>query len=263
MERPKAKRPKAEGVTKRSVLTTLTMQIIPAIDLINGKCVRLSQGDYNRKTVYNEDPVDQAKQFADAGLKRIHVVDLDGARGGGIVNHKVLEAIAGATSLQIDWGGGMKSDEDLRIAFESGAYQVTGGTIAVKQPEVFLGWLDRFGPEKIILGSDAKHGKIAVSGWEESSDLGVYDFITDYVGKGLRYTICTDVSKDGMLAGTSVGMYERIIAENPDLKLIASGGVATTADLDAVRDIGCYGVIVGKAFYEGRISLKELVGYQS
>ena len=239
------------------------MQIIPAIDLIDGKCVRLTQGDYGKKTIYNEDPVAVAKAFDGAGLKRIHVVDLDGARGGGIVNHKVLEGIASSTTLQIDWGGGMKSDEDLRIAFESGAHQVTGGTIAVKQPEVFLGWLDKFGAEKIILGSDSKGGKIAVSGWEESSERGVYDFIADYVSKGLRYTICTDVAKDGMLGGTSVAMYERIIAENAELNLIASGGVATTADLGAVQRIGCYGVIVGKAFYEGRISLEELVSYQN
>ena len=239
------------------------MQIIPAIDLIDGKCVRLSQGDYSRKTVYNEDPLAQAREFEAAGLKKIHVVDLDGARGGGIVNHKVLERIAGGTNLEIDWGGGMKSDEDLRIAFASGAHQVTGGTIAVKNPDIFMGWIEEHGPEKIILGSDAKNEMIAVSGWEESSDRGVYDFIHHYVERGLRYSICTDVSKDGMLAGTSVGMYERIIRENPNLQLIASGGVATTADLDAVRDIGCYGVIVGKAFYEGRISLEELVGYQS
>ncbi|NJC27398.1 1-(5-phosphoribosyl)-5-[(5-phosphoribosylamino)methylideneamino]imidazole-4-carboxamide isomerase [Neolewinella antarctica] len=238
------------------------MQIIPAIDLIDGKCVRLTQGDYGRKTVYNEDPLAQAREFEAAGLKKIHVVDLDGARGGGIVNQKVLERIASGTNLEIDWGGGMKSDEDLRIAFESGASQVTGGTIAVKNPDVFMGWIERYGADKIILGSDAKHGKIAVSGWEESSELGVYEFITNYVAKGLRYTICTDVSKDGMLAGTSVEMYARIIKENPELKLIASGGVATTEDLDAVRDMGCYGVIVGKAFYEGRISLEELVSYQ-
>ncbi|OAV43196.1 1-(5-phosphoribosyl)-5-[(5-phosphoribosylamino)methylideneamino]imidazole-4-carboxamide isomerase [Lewinella sp. 4G2] len=238
------------------------MYIIPAIDLIDGKCVRLSQGDYSRKTVYNEDPLAQAKEFEAAGLTKIHVVDLDGARGGGIVNHKVLERIAGHTNLEIDWGGGMKSDEDLRIAFASGAHQVTGGTIAVKDPDVFMGWIERYGPEKIILGSDAKNGKIAVSGWEESSDLGVYDFIRHYVEQGLRYTICTDVSKDGMLAGTSEAMYRQIIAENPRVNLIASGGVATTADLDAVQSLGCYGVIVGKAFYEGRISLEELVGYQ-
>ena len=239
------------------------MHIIPAIDLIDGKCVRLSQGDYERKTVYNEDPVAVAREFDAAGLRKIHVVDLDGARGGGIVNHRILEKITAATNLEVDWGGGMKSDEDLHIAFESGAHQVTGGTIAVKQPEVFMGWIERYGAEKIILGSDSKDGRIAVAGWEESSDREVYDFIRHYVERGLTYSICTDVSKDGMLAGTSVDMYERIIRENPTLQLIASGGVATTSDLDAVRDIGCYGVIVGKAFYEGRISLEELVRYQS
>ena len=238
------------------------MHIIPAIDLIDGKCVRLSQGDYERKTVYNEDPVAVAREFDAAGLQKIHVVDLDGARGGGIVNHRILEKITAATSLEVDWGGGMKSDEDLHIAFESGAHQVTGGTIAVKQPEVFMGWIERYGAEKIILGSDSKDGRIAVAGWEESSEREVYDFITEYVNKGLRYTICTDVAKDGMLGGTSVTMYERILAENPTLHLIASGGVASTDDLRAVRDIGCYGVIVGKAFYEGRIRLDELVNFQ-
>lgn len=238
------------------------MHIIPAIDLIDGKCVRLTQGDYAQKTIYNEDPLAVAREFEAAGLSRLHVVDLDGARGGGIVNHKVLERIAGGTSLHIDWGGGMKSDEDLRIAFESGAAQVTGGTIAVKQPEVFLGWLERFGAEKIILGTDVHGDKIAVSGWEEASDRELFEFLADYVAKGVRYTICTDVSKDGLLQGTARELYGRIRREQPGVQLIASGGVTDTSDLDALAAIDCFGVIVGKAIYEGRISLETLRSYE-
>ncbi|PHI18345.1 1-(5-phosphoribosyl)-5-[(5-phosphoribosylamino)methylideneamino]imidazole-4-carboxamide isomerase [Lewinellaceae bacterium SD302] len=237
------------------------MYIIPAIDLIEGKAVRLTQGDYSRKKVYNENPLEVAKQFADAGIRKLHVVDLDGARGGGIVNHKVLESIAGGTDLEIDWGGGMKSDNDLRIAFESGAHQVTGGTIAVKQPEIFLGWLERFGAEKIILGTDVKGDKIAVSGWEEASDRELFEFLADYVAKGVRYTICTDVSKDGLLQGTARELYGRIRQEQPEVKLIASGGVTDMNDVKALAALDCYGVIIGKAIYEGRISLKELVDF--
>lgn len=238
------------------------MHIIPAIDLIDGKCVRLTQGDYAQKTVYNEDPLAVAQAFAAAGLKKLHVVDLDGARGGGIVNHRVLEKIAAGTSLEIDWGGGIKSDEDLRIAFESGAHQVTGGTIAVKQPEVFLGWLERYGPEKIILGTDVRGDKIAVSGWEEASDRELFEFLANYVAHGVRYTICTDVSKDGLLQGTARALYARIRREQPAVQLIASGGVTDTDDLDALAALDCYGVIVGKAIYEGRISLETLLTYQ-
>jgi phosphoribosylformimino-5-aminoimidazole carboxamide ribotide isomerase len=237
------------------------MHIIPAIDLIDGKCVRLTQGDYDQKTVYHEDPLAVAREFEQAGIRRLHVVDLDGARGGGIVNHRVLERIAGSTDLHIDWGGGMKSDEDLRIAFESGAAQVTGGTIAVKQPEVFLGWLQRYGAERIILGTDVRGDKIAVSGWGEASDRELFEFLADYVARGVRYTICTDVSKDGLLQGTARELYARIRREQPEVKLIASGGVTTTDDLDALAELDCYGVIVGKAIYEGRISLGELSAY--
>lgn len=234
------------------------MHVIPAIDLIDGKAVRLTQGDYDRKTVYNEDPVEVARAFAGAGLRRLHVVDLDGARGGGIVNHRVLERIVAATDLHVDWGGGMKSDEDLRIAFEAGAAQVTGGTIAVKQPAVFLDWLERYGPERIILGTDVRGDRIAVSGWAEASDRELFEFLADYVKKGVRYTICTDVSKDGLLQGTARELYARIRREQPEVRLIASGGVTTTADLDALAELDCFGAIVGKAIYEGRISLKEL-----
>jgi phosphoribosylformimino-5-aminoimidazole carboxamide ribotide isomerase len=235
------------------------MFIIPAIDLIDGKCVRLTQGDYAQKKIYNENPLEVAKEFADAGIQKLHVVDLDGARGGGIINHKVLERIAGGTDLEIDWGGGMKSDDDLRIAFESGASQVTGGTIAVKKPEVFLSWLERYGADKIILGTDVRGDKIAVSGWEEASDRELFEFLADYVAKGVRYTICTDVSKDGLLQGTARELYARIRKEQPTVNLIASGGVTDMSDVIALRELDCYGVIIGKAIYEGRISLQELM----
>jgi phosphoribosylformimino-5-aminoimidazole carboxamide ribotide isomerase len=237
------------------------MHIIPAIDLIDGKAVRLTQGDYSRKKVYNEDPLEVAKQFADAGIEKLHVVDLDGARGGGIVNHHVLERIARHTELEIDWGGGMKSDEDLRIAFECGANQVTGGTIAVKQPEVFLGWLEKYGAEKIILGTDVRGDKIAVSGWEEASDRELFEFLADYVDRGILYTICTDVSKDGLLQGTARALYARIRKEQPEVKLIASGGVTDMDDVAALAALDCYGAIIGKAIYEGRITLAQLLAF--
>ncbi len=238
------------------------MYILPAIDLIDGKCVRLTQGDYAQKTVYNEDPVAVAKEFEACGLQKLHVVDLDGARGGGIVNHRILERIASQTKLQIDWGGGMKSDEDLRIAFESGAHQVTGGTIAVKKPEIFLAWLEKYGAERIILGTDVRGDKIAVSGWEEASDRELFEFLADYVARGVRYTICTDVSKDGLLQGTARALYGRIRREQPGVKLIASGGVTDMDDVEALAALDCYGVIIGKAIYEGRIGLEALGNFQ-
>ncbi|MEM7573622.1 MAG: 1-(5-phosphoribosyl)-5-[(5-phosphoribosylamino)methylideneamino]imidazole-4-carboxamide isomerase [Bacteroidota bacterium] len=239
------------------------MLIIPAIDIIDGQCVRLTQGDYAQKKVYNEDPVEVAKAFEAAGLTQLHVVDLDGARGGGIVNYKVLERIASNTQLHIDWGGGMKTDDDLRIAFESGAQQVTGGTIAVKQPEVFLNWLERYGVERIILGADVRGQYIAVSGWEESSERELFEFLADYVARGVRYTICTDVAKDGLLQGTARELYAQIREAQPALKLIASGGVTDVADLEDLRKSKCYGAIVGKAIYEGRISLSTLADFSS
>jgi phosphoribosylformimino-5-aminoimidazole carboxamide ribotide isomerase len=237
------------------------MHLIPAIDLIDGKCVRLTQGDYAQKKVYNEDPLAVAREFAAAGLRRLHLVDLDGARAGHIVNHRVLERIASGTELRIDFGGGLKSDEDLRIAFESGAAQVTGGTIAVKDPATFLGWLETYGPERIILGSDVRDGQIAVSGWQEASNRELMDFLADYRQHGIRYTICTEVSKDGLLAGPATELYRRIRERFPDLQLIASGGVTTLDDLTALRDLGCYGAIIGKAIYEGRITLAELADF--
>ena len=234
------------------------MHPIPAIDIIEGKCVRLTQGDYDRKKVYNEDPLEVAKAYEAHGLQRLHLVDLDGAKAKQIVNYKVLETLATKTSLHIDFGGGLKSDEDLRVAFDSGAKQVTGGTIAVKQPAVFEAWLQRFGAERIILGSDVKDGKIAVSGWQEQSEQELFPFLEGYIAKGVRYTICTDVSKDGLLEGTALSLYKDIRSEFTDLQLIASGGISSLDELDELRAIGCFGAIIGKAIYENKISLQEL-----
>lgn len=234
------------------------MHPIPAIDIIEGKCVRLTQGDYDRKKVYNEDPLEVAKAYEAHGLQRLHLVDLDGAKAKQIVNYKVLETLATKTNLHIDFGGGLKSDEDLRVAFESGAKQVTGGTIAVKQPAVFEAWLQRFGAEQIILGSDVKDGKIAVSGWQEQSEQELFPFLEDYISKGVQYTICTDVSKDGLLEGTALSLYKDIRSEFTDLQLIASGGITSLDELDELRAIGCFGAIIGKAIYENKIALQEL-----
>ena len=234
------------------------MRMIPAIDIIEGKCVRLTKGDYSTKKVYNENPLEIAKQFEDAGIQYLHVVDLDGAKASHIVNYRTLEQIAAKTSLKIDFGGGLKSNEDLHIAFESGASQITGGSIAVKNPTIFINWIDKYGSDKIILGADCNDEKIAISGWQEESDLEVIPFIQDYQTKGIQYVICTDISKDGMLEGPSFNLYERIVAECYDIKLIASGGISTYDELPKLKEIGCEGVIIGKAIYENRISLKQL-----
>ncbi|MCH2032774.1 MAG: 1-(5-phosphoribosyl)-5-[(5-phosphoribosylamino)methylideneamino]imidazole-4-carboxamide isomerase [Tenacibaculum sp.] len=233
------------------------MRIIPAIDIIEGKCVRLTKGDYNTKKIYNENPLEVAKQFEDAGIEYLHVVDLDGAKSKHIVNHKVLEQIASKTNLKIDFGGGLKSDEDAKIAFESGANQITGGSIAVKNPDIFINWLKNYGSERIILGADCKNRKVATHGWMETSVVDVVEFITDYEEIGVEYVICTDVAKDGMLEGTSNELYKEIL-ETTKVKLIASGGVSNLDDLFKVQELGCEGVIVGKAIYENKISLKEL-----
>lgn len=233
------------------------MRIIPAIDLIDGKCVRLSQGDYTTQKVYSENPLEMAKQFEGAGVQFLHLVDLDGAKSGSIVNHKVLEQIATKTSLKVDFGGGLKSTKDAKIAFESGANQITGGSIAVKNPTVFLEWLTEFGTDKIILGADCKNRKIATNGWYESSKLDVKDFIAEFLTKGISYVISTDIEMDGMLNGPSFELYDELVQLN-NLKLIASGGVATVDDLIRLKAQGCEGAIVGKAFYEGRITLKQL-----
>ena len=234
------------------------MYIIPAIDIIDGKCVRLTQGDYAQMKVYDQNPLDVAKRFEDAGIKRLHLVDLDGAKAKHIVNYKVLEKIASNTALHIDFGGGLKSDEDLHVAFESGAQQITGGTIAVKNAELFTQWINKYGAEKIILGSDFKDKFIAVDGWQEKSDLELFPFLENYISKGIVYSICTDVSKDGLLEGSSVAIYKDIISEFSDLKLIASGGVKNISEVEKLREIGCYGAIIGKAIYEGKITLKEI-----
>ena len=234
------------------------IEIIPAIDIIDAKCVRLSQGDYAQKKVYNENPLEVAKEFEDNGIKRLHLVDLDGAKSNRIVNYKVLETIATHTNLTIDFGGGLKTDDDLRIAFESGASMVTGGSIAVKNREMFLSWLKKYSSEKIILGADAKHEQIAVSGWQEGTSLNLFDFLKDYVAEGVSKIICTDISKDGMLQGSNVDLYVKIKKQFPELYVIASGGISSIDDILRLNEQGIDGVITGKAIYEGKISLKEL-----
>lgn len=234
------------------------IQIIPAIDLIEGKCVRLTQGDYGQKKIYNENPLEVALQFEDAGLKRLHLVDLDGAKAKKVVNWKVLEKVAARTTLHIDFGGGVQSDDDLRVVFESGAKQVTGGSVAVKQPDLFESWLKTYGGEKIILGADAKKEKIAVSGWEEGTGLWVYDFVEEYVEKGVKYTISTDVAKDGLLQGPSFDLYKNLQEKCPDLNIIASGGISGIEDVEKLAEMNIYGVIIGKAIYENRIALPDL-----
>lgn len=236
----------------------MSIEIIPAIDIIGGKCVRLSQGDYSRKTIYNEDPLEVAKMFESNGITRLHLVDLDGAKAHHIVNYKVLERIANNTNLIIDFGGGLKSDRDLEIAFESGAAMITGGSIAVKSPETMTSWIENFGSERIILGADVTNKKIAVAGWTEDSGLDIFDFIQGWQEKGIDKVISTDISKDGMLSGPSIVLYQEIIKRNPDIYLIASGGVGSLQDILDLEEIGIPAVIVGKAIYEGRISQEEI-----
>ena len=238
------------------------MRIIPAIDIIDGKCVRLTKGDYSTKKVYNENPLEVAKMFQDSGIEYLHLVDLDGAKAKHIVNYKILETLATQTSLKIDFGGGLKSNDDLRIAFESGAQQVTGGSIAVKNPNLFESWINHYGFEKIILGADCIHGKIAIQGWQEKSSLEVLSFIDAYTKKGIKNVICTDISKDGMLQGPAFVLYKTILNQNPDLNLIASGGVSDFEELPKLKALGCEGVIIGKAIYEGKITLKALEQFQ-
>ena len=237
------------------------MRIIPAIDIIEGKCVRLSKGDYDTKKIYNENPLEVAKSFEAHGIEYLHLVDLDGAKSSQIVNYKVLEQIASKTNLKIDFGGGLKSDADLKIAFESGANQITGGSIAIKQTEVFKSWIQQYGADKIILGADAMNEKVAISGWLEESKEEVIPFIQSYQKEGIQYVICTDISKDGMLEGPSFELYQRILEQTKDLKLIASGGISTFDELPKLAELGCEGTIIGKAIYEGRITLKQLENY--
>lgn len=237
------------------------IQLIPAIDIIDGKCVRLSQGDYDSKKVYNENPVEVAKELEAHGIRRLHVVDLDGAASNHVVNYRTLKQIATQTSLTVDFGGGVKSDEDLMIAFENGARMVTGGSIAVKNPELFCRWLQKYGSEKIILGADVKEHKIAVNGWKDESTCELFPFLKGYVEKGIRKVICTDISCDGMLQGPSTDLYKEILEQHPDLFLIASGGVSCAEDIRTLDAAGVPAVIFGKALYEGRITFKELESF--
>lgn len=237
------------------------IRIIPAIDIIDGKCVRLSEGDFDRKKVYDQDPVNVAQRFEEAGVSHLHLVDLDGARQKKIVNWAVLENIASKTDLQIDFGGGVQSDQDLRTAFDCGAQQITAGSIAVKEESVVLQWLEEYGSEKIILGADSKEGKIAVSGWTEITVLNLHRFLSKYVDRGIRYAVCTDVTKDGLLQGTNLNMYRAIKQKLPHLFLIASGGVTQIDEIESLDRIGVNGVIIGKALYEGQIELSQLKDY--
>lgn len=237
------------------------IRIIPAIDIIDGKCVRLSKGNFKTKIIYNDNPLDVAKSFEDHGIEYLHLVDLDGAKSSRIINYKVLEEIATKTTLKIDFGGGLKSDEDLKIAFECGANQITGGSIAAKKPNVFLSWIEKFGTDKIILGADVNNEKIAISGWLEESQEDLIPFIQNYKSLGIQYVICTDINKDGMLEGPSFDLYRKIISQTNDLKLIASGGISEFDEIPKLAELGCEGVIIGKAIYEDRISLKQLENY--
>jgi phosphoribosylformimino-5-aminoimidazole carboxamide ribotide isomerase len=234
------------------------MEIIPAIDIIDGKCVRLTQGDYAQKKIYNEHPLEVAKQFEDAGLRRLHLVDLDGAKAGQVKNWKVLETLAGKTSLVIDFGGGIKKEEDVNIVFNSGAALATVGSIAVKNEEELLRWFHVFGADKFLLGADVKNEKIAIAGWIETTDIWIYDFIEKYIQHGVKQLFCTDVSKDGKLEGPATELYKSITGKFPELHFIASGGVSGMQDLDALRQAGCKGVIIGKAIYEGRLRIGDL-----
>jgi len=234
------------------------IEIIPAIDVLDGKCVRLSQGDYDQKKVYDEDPLEVAKRFEDHGLHRLHLVDLDGARANRVINYRVLERIASRTSLIIDFGGGLKSDYDLQIAFDNGAQMVTGGSVAVKNPAVFQRWIDKFGGTSIILGADCRNNRIAIDGWTENTEEDVFSFIENWRKQGILKVICTDISKDGTLEGPNVELYRKIREQDPEIHLIASGGTACLEDIDRLEEAHIPGVIIGKAIYEGRIDIKEL-----
>ncbi|HTF29530.1 MAG TPA: 1-(5-phosphoribosyl)-5-[(5-phosphoribosylamino)methylideneamino]imidazole-4-carboxamide isomerase [Flavitalea sp.] len=234
------------------------MQIIPAIDIIDGKCVRLTEGDYEQKKIYNEKPLEVALQFEDAGMERLHLVDLDGAKAGSVKNWKVLETIAARTKLVIDFGGGIKTGKDVEIVLSSGAAMATVGSIAVKNEPEFVQLLKQYGAAKFLLGADVKNEKIAVAGWLETTNIWIYDFIQKYIEHGVKNIFCTDVSKDGKLEGPSLGLYKTIITQFPEIDFIASGGVSSMQDLEDLKDIGCKGAIVGKAIYEGRIRLEDL-----
>ena len=233
------------------------MRIIIAIDIIGGKCVRLKKGDYSTSKIYNEDPLEVARQIEDSGIRFIHLVDLDGARTSRIVNQKILKNITSKTSMKVDFGGGIRSDEDLKVAFENGASQVICGSTAVYDPDSFMKWLSAYGPERIILGADSINRKVSTNGWLQNTDQDIVKFISNYFEKGVRYTICTDIEKDGMLQGPSVNLYKDILAAT-EVNLIASGGITTIRDIEELIEAGCKGSIIGKAVYEGKLTLKEL-----
>lgn len=239
------------------------MQIIPAIDIIDGKCVRLTEGDYQQKKIYNENPLEVAKMFEDAGIQRLHLVDLDGAKNSGVMNWKVLEAIAVNTRLAIDFGGGIKTGEDVQLVLNAGATYVTVGSIAVKNQALFTEWLQQFGVNKFLLGADVKNGCIAIHGWLETTNVQVKDFMAIYLALGVQQIFCTDVSKDGRMEGPSIELYQHLISNLPNLQLIASGGVSTLQDLIHLKAIGCSGAIIGKAIYENKISLNDLVQFNA
>jgi len=239
------------------------MEIIPAIDIIDEKCVRLSAGDFAHKTVYDEDPVELAKRFENAGLRRLHIVDLDGAKEGRIRNLAVHERIAAGSALVIDFGGGIRSDIDLRSVFDAGAQMVSIGSVAVKERDSFCHWLEEFGPERFILGADVRGTCIAIDGWQTSTDIELVPFLANYIGRGLKHAVVTEISRDGQLRGPSVELYQQVLTKLPDLKLIASGGIASIDDVDQLEQTGCSGAIVGKAIYEGKITLEQLSKYVS
>jgi phosphoribosylformimino-5-aminoimidazole carboxamide ribotide isomerase len=234
------------------------IKIIPSIDLVDGKCVRLTQGNFDEKKIYDSDPVAVAKRFAEAGIERLHLVDLDGAKAGKVINHLILERIAAETKLKIDFGGGIKSDDDIQKVFDCGANQVTAGTIAVQNPKLVLSWIQKFGKDKIILGADVLNGIVRINGWVNPSEIKLFDFITNYQWHGIRYVLCTDIEKDGMMKGSSVDLYKSIIKQFPEMRVIASGGVSSIEEIKQLNKIGCYGVVIGKAIYENLISLEDL-----
>lgn len=233
-------------------------QIIPAIDIIDGKCVRLTQGDYSKKTIYNDDPLEVAKQFEDVGIERLHLVDLDGAKQGTVINYQVLENLASNTKLTIDFGGGIKTEEDLSKVFNGGASIATIGSLAVKNKSLFFSWIQKYGADKFLLGADVKEEQIAIGGWLETTDISVFDFVKENMNQGIKTIFCTDISKDGLLKGPSVELYEKLIMQDNSLQLIASGGVSCVDDLYALKEMGCSGAIVGKAIYEEKITLNDL-----
>lgn len=235
------------------------IELIPAIDIINGQCVRLTKGDYDQKTVYRDSPAEVAKEFEAIGFRRLHVVDLDGAKSKHIVNDAVLTAITTETNLIVDFGGGIKTDEDIEKAFAADASMVTVGSIAVTQPDLFMGWLDKYGPERMILGADVRHGKISINGWKEDSTEDLLPFLRKYIEAGVRNVLCTEISKDGTLSGPAISLYSEVMNTYPDLHLIASGGVSSLDDIKALDAAGIPAVVFGKAIYEGRIDLHQLI----